>query len=32
MIDEVALGGAIGKAYELLPGTVRGREVVTVSS
>lgn len=28
MIDEVALGGAIGKAHELMAGTVRGRVVV----
>lgn len=28
MIDEVSLGGAIGKAHELMAGTVRGRVVV----
>ena len=28
MIDEVALDGAIGKAHELMAGTVRGRVVV----
>ena len=32
MIDEVALDGAIGKAHELMAGTVRGRVVVKTAT